>query len=245
MAARKAGYRIDSHVFYVSEDAPVTPEQTGWRKEYMYRFIKATVVPVLRFQDAKFYVHGLEHVPADGPAIVAGNHIGYYDFITGALPGLLRGRRPTRYMAKKELFDHWLLGPVSRAVGHVEVDRSLGAGSIDEAVKRLKEGELIGIFPEGTLSSSLELEEFKTGAARIAQASGAPLIPTATWGTQKFWVKSGRKEMGRAHLPVVTHIGPPVDTTGTAGEVTGRLKGAVDKLLSSARAQYAELENAR
>lgn len=182
------GYRVDSHVFYMPVDAPVTPEQPGWRSEYMYRAIKATVVPLLRLQDARFYVHGLEHVPADGPAIVAGNHIGYYDFITGALPGMLRGRRPTRYMAKKELFDHWLMGPVCRAVGHVEVDRSLGAGSIDEAVKRLNEGELIGIFPEGTLSASLELEEFKTGAARIAQASGAPLIPAATWGTQRFWV---------------------------------------------------------
>ena len=239
------GYRVDSHVFYMPVDAPVTPEQPGWRSEYMYRLIRAAVVPVLRAQDAKFYVHGLEHVPADGPAIVAGNHIGYYDFITGALPGLLRGRRPTRYMTKKELFDHWLMGPVCRAVGHVEVDRSLGAGSIDEAVKRLNEGELIGIFPEGTLSSSLELEEFKTGAARIAQASGAPLIPTATWGTQRFWVKSGRKEMGRAHLQVITHIGPPVDATGTTGEVTERLKGAVDKLLAAARSHYAELENGR
>lgn len=239
------GYRVDSHVFYMPVDAPVTPEQPGWRSEYMYRAIKATVVPLLRLQDTKFYVQGLEHVPADGPAIVAGNHIGYYDFITGALPGMLRGRRPTRYMAKKELFDHWLMGPVCRAVGHVEVDRSLGAGSIDEAVKRLNEGELIGIFPEGTLSASLELEEFKTGAARIAQASGAPLIPGATWGTQRFWVKSGRKEMGRAHLPVVTHIGPPVDTTGTTGEVTERLKGAVDKLLVAARSHYAELENGR
>lgn len=239
------GYRVDSHVFYMPVDAPVTPEQPGWRSEYMYRAIKATVVPLLRLQDAKFCVHGLEHVPAEGLAIVAGNHIGYYDFITGALPGMLRGRRPTRYMAKKELFDHWLMGPVCRAVGHVEVDRSLGAGSIDEAVKRLNEGELIGIFPEGTLSASLELEEFKTGTARIAQASGAPLIPTATWGTQHFWVKSGRKEMGRAHLPVVTHIGPPVDTTGTTGEVTERLKGAVDKLLVAARSHYAELENGR
>ena len=239
------GYRADSHVFFVPEDAPVTPEQPGWRSEFMYRLIKAAVVPVLRFQGARFYVHGLEHVPAEGPAIVAGNHIGYYDFITGALPGLLRARRPTRYMAKKELFDHWLMGPVSRAVGHVEVDRSLGAGSVDEAVRRLGEGELIGIFPEGTLSESLELSRFKTGAARIAQGSGAPLIPTGTWGTQEFWVKAGRKEMGRAHLPVVTVIGEPVDTAGTAAEVTERLKGAVDKLLVQARELYAELENRR
>ena len=148
-------------------------------------------------------------------------------------------------MAKKELFDHWFMGPVSRAVGHVEVDRSLGAASVDEAVRRLGEGELIGIFPEGTLSETLELTRFKTGAARIAQASGAPLIPAATWGTQKFWVKSGRKEMGRAHLPVVTVVGEPVDVSGTAEEATKRLKGAVDKLLIEARKLYAELETGR
>lgn len=239
------GYRADSHVFLIPEDAPVTPVQPGWRREYMYRAIKSTVATVLRIQGARFYVHGLENVPAEGPAIVAGNHIGYYDFISGALPGLLRGRRPTRYMAKKELFDHWLMGPVSRAVGHVEVDRALGASSIDEAVKRLREGELIGIFPEGTLSETLELTRFKTGAARIAQASAAPLIPTATWGTQHFWVKSGRKKMGRAHLPVVTVVGEAVDTAGTADEVTERLRGDVDKLLIDARARYAELENGR
>ncbi|WP_297851323.1 1-acyl-sn-glycerol-3-phosphate acyltransferase [uncultured Corynebacterium sp.] len=239
------GYRADSHVFLVPEDAPVTPIQPGWRREYMYRLIKATVTKVLRLQGARFYVHGLEHVPAEGPVIIAGNHIGYYDFISGALPGLLRGHRPTRYMAKKELFDHWLMGPISRAVGHVEVDRSLGAASIDEAVKRLGEGELIGIYPEGTLSETLELKQFKTGAARIAQASGAPLIPIGTWGTQRFWVKAGRKEMGRAHIPVLTLIGPPIDTTGTAEEVTERLKRAVDKLVARAREQYAELENGR
>ena len=239
------GYRADSHVFLVPEDAPVTPVQPGWRREHMYRLIKTTVATVLRLQGARFYVHGVENVPAEGPAIVAGNHIGYYDFISGALPGLLRGRRPTRYMAKKELFDHWFMGPVSRAVGHVEVDRSLGAASVDEAVRRLGEGELIGIFPEGTLSETLELTRFKTGAARIAQASGAPLIPAATWGTQKFWVKSGRKEMGRAHLPVVTVVGEPVDVSGTAEEATERLKGAVDKLLIEARKLYAELETGR
>ena len=198
------GYRADSHVFLVPEDTPVTPVQPGWRREHMYRLIKTTVATVLRLQGARFYVHGLEHVPAKGPAIVAGNHIGYYDFISGALPGLLRGRRPTRYMAKKELFDHWFMGPVSRAVGHVEVDRSLGAASVDEAVRRLGEGELIGIYPEGTLSESLELGHFKTGAARIAQASGAPLIPTATWGTQRFWVKSGPKAVSYTHLTLPT-----------------------------------------
>ncbi len=127
------GYRADSHVFLIPEDAPVTPVQPGWRREYVYRAIKTTVATVLRIQGARFYVHGLENIPAEGPAegpaIVAGNHIGYYDFMSGALPGLLRGCRPTRYMAKKELFDHWLMGPISRSVGHVEVNRSLGAST--------------------------------------------------------------------------------------------------------------------
>lgn len=232
------GYRVDSGVFYIPDDVPEVPVQPGWKHEKMYRAIRRTLAPLLKVQGAKFYVTGLEHMPASGPVLVAANHIGYYDFITGALPGLLQGRRPTRYMAKKELFDHWFVGRISRAVGHIPVDRSLGAGSVDEAVDTLKHGEVVGIFPDGTLSPSFELSDFKTGAARIAQQSGAPLLPSASWGTQRFWTKGRTPQLGRNHFPVVTHIGHPISTEGTPEEVTQRLKDAMQELLSAARQEY-------
>lgn len=231
-------YRVENGIFYIPADVPVVPIQPGWKRERMYQAIRNTMIPLLRAQGVKIFVHGLENVPVEGPALVATNHIGYYDFIAGALPGMLRGRRPTRYMAKKELFDHWLLGPVCRSVRHIEVDRSLGADSIATAVERLEEGEVVGIFPDGTLSPSFELSDFKTGAARIAQQSGAPLIPVASWGTQRFWTKGRKPNLGRNHYPIVINIGPAISADGTAEEVTQRLKDAMQELLDASRAQY-------
>ncbi len=232
-------YRVDKGVFFIPDDVPPVPVQPGWKKERWYRAVLNAVVPLLRLQGLKFYVNGLENMPTDGPVLVAGNHIGYYDFVSGALPGLLRGRRPTRYMAKKELFEHPLVGPVSRGVRHIEVDRSKGSGSVDEAIARLTgSDEVVGIFPEGTLARSMELEEFKTGAARIAQGSGATLIPCATWGTQRIWAKREKKEMGRTGYPIITNIGPAVSTEGTPEEVTARLKEAMQVLLDEAREEY-------
>lgn len=235
------GYRVVDGVFYVPEGTPEVPDQPGWKKERWYQAVRTTMLAIVRAQGARFYVHGLENMPTDGPAVVASNHFGYYDFITGALPGMLRGRRPTRYMAKKELFEHWFVGPVSRGVGHIPVDRSLGADSVITAVERLKEGEVVGIFPEGTLSPSFELSDFKTGAARMAQRSGAPLIPVASWGTQRFWTKGRKPSMGRHHYPVITHIGPPVPADGTPEQVTQRLKDTMQELLDVARAQYNDM----
>lgn len=232
-------YRVDKGVFYIPEDAPELPEQPGWKNERWYRAILNTVVSVLRLQGLKFYVNGLENMPADGPVLVAGNHIGYYDFVTGALPGLLRGRRATRYMAKKELFDHWLVGKAARGAGQIEVDRSRGADSVDKAIERLTDSdEVVGIFPEGTLARSFELEEFKTGAARIAKASGATLIPSVSWGTQRIWAKRGKVEMGRTKYPIITNIGPAVSTEGSHEEITARLKDAMQVLLDAAREEY-------
>lgn len=232
-------YRVDKGVFYIPEDVPELPEQPGWKNERWYHVILSTVVSVLRLQGLKFYVNGLENMPADGPVLVAGNHIGYYDFVTGALPGLLRGRRATRYMAKKELFDHWLVGKAARGAGQIEVDRSRGADSVDKTIERLTDSdEVVGIFPEGTLARSFELEEFKTGAARIAKASGATLIPSVSWGTQRIWAKRGKVEMGRTKYPIITNIGPAVSTEGSHEEITARLKDAMQVLLDGAREEY-------
>lgn len=234
------GYRVDNHVFAIPESDEELPHQPGWnlRNEFVYHLVKGAMVPVMRAQDVKYYVHGSESVPASGGVLLAGNHTGYYDFIAGAVPGLVRGRRPVRYMAKAELWEVPVLRQILLATKHIPVDRSKGSDSIEAAVASLQAGEVVGIYPDGTLSRSFELSDWKTGAARIAQRADVPLIPFAIWGSQRFWTKGRKLELGRNHYPVVIFVGEPVDLSGTPEEVTERLVAQEQKLLDEARAFY-------
>ncbi len=117
----------------------------------------------------KFDFQGQEHLPKEGGAVLAMYHISYLDFAligTAALPM----KRYVRFMAKKEIFDNPLAGPLMRGMHHISVDRSKGSASLVAALRALKDGEIIGIFPEGTISVSFEIKELKTGAVRLAQA---------------------------------------------------------------------------
>lgn len=232
-------YRIAGGQFRVPADLPEVEDHPVESKErfyngFMIRFLKA----VLRAQGITVTVVGAENIPATGGALLAMNHTGYYDFIFGEVPGHVRGRRLVRFMAKQEVFDAPAVGPVMRAMDHVAVDREKGAGSVAEAISRLRNGQIVGIFPEATISRSFELKEFKTGAARIAAGADVPLIPMVTWGSQRIWTKGRKKNLGRAHVPVFIHLGPPVDTSGTPEEATARLKTAMSGLLADARAAY-------
>ena len=116
---------------------------------------------------------GHEHVPRSGGVLLACNHIGYVDFVYGGLAANPSGRK-VRFMAKRELFDHRLTGPLMRSMHHIEVDRGEGLASFNTAVDLLRAGEAVGIFPEATISRAMELKEFKTGAVRIAAAGRRP-----------------------------------------------------------------------
>ena len=100
-----------------------------------------------------FDFQGQDNVPRKGGAILAINHTSYLDFAlagTAALPA----KRYVRFMAKKELFDNKVAGPLLRGMHHINVDRSNGSASFVAALRALKSGEIIGIFPEGTISTS-------------------------------------------------------------------------------------------
>ena len=109
----------------------------------------------------KFKVSGVEHVPAEGPGVVAINHTGYLDFTYAGIPAHLQGRRKVRFMAKKEVFDNKISGPIMRSLKHIPVDRAAGADSYRAAVDYLKRGELVGVYPEATISRSFEIKAFK------------------------------------------------------------------------------------
>ncbi len=188
----------------------------------------------------KFEVSGVENVPKDGPGVVAINHTGYMDFTYAGIPAFLQGRRKVRFMAKKEVFDSKISGPIMRALKHIPVDRSSGAESYRSAVDYLKRGELVGVYPEATISRSFELKEFKSGAARMALESGAPIIPTVIWGAQRVWTKGHPKNLGRSNVKILIGVAEPVEPVGEAGEITARLHKVMGEKLLELQDTYGE-----
>ena len=157
----------------------------------------------------KFDFQGQDHVPHKGGAILAINHTSYLDFAlagTAALPA----QRYVRFMAKKELFDNKVAGPLLRGMHHINVDRSNGSASFVAALRALKAGEIIGIFPEGTISTSFEIKGLKSGAVRLAIGAGVPVIPTIVWGGQRVYTKGVNPSFKRSKIPVAVSFGEPI-----------------------------------
>ena len=136
--------------------------------EPVYSAVITTARLLWLAEGLKFKVSGVENVPKTGPGVVAFNHTGYLDFTYAGIPAYLQGRRYVRFMAKKEVFDNKYGGPIMRALKHIPVDREQGGESYRTAVEYLKRGELVGVYPEATISRSFELKAFKSGAARMA-----------------------------------------------------------------------------
>jgi 1-acyl-sn-glycerol-3-phosphate acyltransferase len=122
---------------------------------------------------------------------------------------------------------------------HIPVDRSAGAASYAAAVAALKNGEIVGVFPEATISESYAPKEFKTGAARMAAEAGVPLIPMVTFGGQRIFTKGRPRDLTRGRR-VVLRVGEPlkVGPDDDPAEVTGALHEAIDALVSDAVAAY-------
>jgi 1-acyl-sn-glycerol-3-phosphate acyltransferase len=127
-----------------------------------------------------------------------------------------------------------------RGMRHIPVDRSDGQPAYDAAVKALSEGEIVGVFPEATISRSFMLKKFKTGAARMAAESGTPLLPVILWGTQQLWTKGRPKTLTKRHVPVTIMIGEPIELTPQDKPVmvTRRLRAAMTEMLDRAQRDY-------
>ena len=190
-----------------------------------------------RIQGLKFTISGLEHVPASGGAVVAINHTGYLDFTFAGLPADEIGRK-VRFMAKKEIFDNRYGGPLMRRMRHIAVDRGSGAESFDAAVAALKSGELVGVYPEATISRSFELKEFKSGAARMAIAAGVPIVPHIVWGAQRIWTKDHPRKLWRPKVPISVAVGEPIMPTLPPTELTELLRSRMQHLLEQVQDAY-------
>jgi putative phosphoserine phosphatase/1-acylglycerol-3-phosphate O-acyltransferase len=189
---------------------------------------------------ARFDIAGTEHIPRRGPAIVAGNHRSYFDVVAYALAIFEAGRNP-RGLAKKELFDAPVIGSLMRTSGAIRVDREkAGRAAFEKAEQALRSGEVVMITPQGTIPRG---EAFfdpklkgKSGAARLAAATRAPVIPLAVWGTEQVWPRSARvpNVINVLHPPTVrVRVGPPVAglTGGDFAADTERIMEAITALL--------------
>ena len=204
----------------------------------VYRAVITTAMGVFRGLDLRFDIAGAEHAPASGGGVVVMNHTGYADFALAGAPFWWEHRRKVRFMAKQEVFRHPVSGPLMRAMRHIPVDRESGGQAFREAVAYLKDGELVGVFPEATISRSFCLKEFKSGAVAMARAANVPLLPLSIWGSQRLWTKDRKPTLrGARHVPIVMTLGEPIDAKAAA-DPTGELLAAMQKALDESRARY-------
>ena len=207
----------------------------------VYRTVVGLARTLFAVQGLKFTVSGYENIPDEGGAVVAINHTGYLDFAYSHLPARSRKRKKNRYirfMAKKAVFDNAISGPIMRGCKHIPVDREAGAGAYQIAVDRLRGGQLVGMYPEATISRSFEIKHFKSGTARMAIEAGVPIIPVVVWGAQRVWTKGHPKRMGRTKTPIVVMAGTPLQPNGTPDELTATLHQVMEDMLAKAQQDY-------
>ena len=197
---------------------PGVPTVAGFEPYHVLRpFIRPEAFPYARFDIA-----GIDNIPVRGPALLAANHRSYFDVVALAIVAARLGR-PVRFLAKREIFDAPVVGQIARALGGISVDRGSGSDQpLRDAQRALEAGELVVILPQGTIPRG---EAFfdpvlraKTGTARLAAMTGAPVVPIGLWGTERVWPRSAR-------VPTVTTLTHPPKIcvrVGAAGALGAR-----------------------
>lgn len=205
--------------------------------EPVFRTLEIAAETLTRATGTRITYRGLDNIPARGGAVVAINHTGYVDFLPAALAAKRRGRR-MRFMIKSEMEQVKVVGYLIRHTGTIPVDRRAGAGAYAVAVQSLRAGEIVGVYPEATISRSFDLKEFKTGAVRMALEADVPIVPLIVWGAHRLWTKDHPRALGRRKFPVTVEVGEPIAPAGTAAELSATLRTSMETLLRRAQADY-------
>lgn len=205
----------------------------------VYPIVIVLVRLLWRILGLRFTIKGADRVPRTGGAIMAINHVSYLDFAisgTAALPA----KRYVRYMAKKQIFENKIAGPLMRGMHHISVDRNSGSASFVAALRALKAGEIVGIFPEATISKSFEIKALKSGAARLAIGADVPVLPTIVWGSQRIWTKGRKRDFRRNKFPISIYVGAPLYFTRETEveSAEAEIKAALEKLLREVQGEY-------
>ncbi|MGI8329080.1 lysophospholipid acyltransferase family protein [Actinomadura scrupuli] len=209
--------------------------------EIVYPPVIATAKTLFRVLGLKFRIEGAEHLPKTGGAVLVSNHVSYLDFIFAGLGANPAGRL-VRFMAKKEVFDNKISGPLMRGMHHIPVDREAGASSYAAALKALKGGEVIGVFAEATISRSFTVKDIKSGAVRMAVAAKVPMIPMAVWGGQRLWTKGRPRRLFQRRIPITILIGEPMypKRGDDYDKATDDLRARMSELVEKAQREYPE-----
>lgn len=205
--------------------------------EPFFRFAEMVVPPIVALQGTKLTFEGLENIPARGGALLALNHTSYLDWLPASIAAKERGRR-LRFMIKAEMAEVKAVNYVIKHAQLIPVDRRQGQDAYAVAVRRLREGELVGLHPEATISRSYELREFKSGAARIALDALVPIVPVIVWGAHRIWPKDHPKKLLRNKIPITVAAGRPLPPRGTAEQLNAGLRRAMNSLLYRVQEAY-------
>ena len=214
---------------------PGVPKLGGFEpQKLMFPFVRPGFAPYVNLT-----IEGVENIPTEGPAILCANHRSYFDVAAVGFAIAKRGR-PVRFLGKKEVFDAPIVGDMARAMGGIRVERGTGSDEpLKEALAALEAGEMVALMPQGTIPRG---EAFfdpvlkgRWGAARLAEMSGAAVIPMGVWGTEKVWPRNAKiPNIWNVTDPpkVSVHVGPAVPLGLTDPQVdTDRLMAAIVDLL--------------
>lgn len=211
--------------------------------EPTYLLAKAILKPPLRLW-FRWNVEGAENIPRSGPALLAFNHIAYLDPFAAAFVVDETGRRP-RFLGKSELFEDKRIGWILKGAGQIPVKRGTKDApmALDAALAALDAGEVVVIFPEGTITDDPDLQPIKakTGISRLALQTDVPVIPCAVWGTANVWGKGFRKRWWPPRQDLCVRIGEPMRVSGDPTNIEDLRRGgqeimsAISTLVASLR----------
>lgn len=223
-------------------------ERRRWRLGWGYRLAVFVLWPLMQGMTKRDW-RGTEHLNADdGGIIVAANHMSWFDPLVIAHI-LWENDRPPRFLAKESVFRVPFVGSVIRSAGQVPVYResAIAVEALRDAIAAVERGECVVIYPEGTLTRDPDLWPMrgKTGAARVALATGRPLIPLAQWGAQEVLSPYGKRPRLLPRKTMQVRIGPPIDLSDLAGAPldADTLRVATDRLMDAITALLAEIRH--
>jgi 1-acyl-sn-glycerol-3-phosphate acyltransferase len=198
-------------------------------KNWLYRFLQLTLDPYLRFM-YRFQVEGAENFPKEGGVIVVGNHVSFMDsfWIPMCTP------RRVIFLAKSEYFESWKIAWFFKALGMIPLKRGVrhkADAALQAGVECLEAGGVLGLYPEGTRSPDGRLYRGRTGVARLALASGCPVVPIGLSGSIDVMPKEAKLPRPRGR--VTARLGAPMTFEKYAGQESSRqtLRAITDEIM--------------
>jgi 1-acyl-sn-glycerol-3-phosphate acyltransferase len=216
------------------------PEPWFWLAEFILR------PPIALWFNWRF--EGMEHIPREGPVLVACNHISYLDPLAHAYMLVRAGRRP-RFLAKRELYGNAFVRRVLLGAGQIPVERgSRSAAPVEAAAQAIREGQAVMVYPEGTITRNTDSTpmEGRTGIARLTLVTGVPVLPIAIWGSHQVWQRGGLKSLAFGR-PIWLKAGPRIEFSQLEGRtddpealrvVTGTVMESLADLVEDLRSRY-------